>query len=76
MKVDGALFYTTCSITVEENELNIESFLAKNSGFKLEDVGLNVGCPGLREHKECRRFYPHIHESNGFFIAKLRRISE
>jgi 16S rRNA (cytosine967-C5)-methyltransferase len=76
VKVDGALFYTTCSITVEENELNIESFLAKNSGFKLEDVGLNVGCPGLREHKECRRFYPHIHESNGFFIAKLRRISE
>lgn len=75
VKVNGTLYYTTCSITLEENELNIERFLANHPEFKLEDVGLGVGYPGFKGKLECRRFYPHIHDSNGFFIAKLRRVT-
>jgi len=29
--------------------------------------------PGLRGLEKCQRLYPHIHHSNGFFIAKLKK---
>jgi len=33
-----------------------------------------LGSIGLRGFDLCQRFYPHIHECNGYFIAKLQRI--
>ncbi|MGD0028225.1 MAG: RsmB/NOP family class I SAM-dependent RNA methyltransferase [Candidatus Bathyarchaeia archaeon] len=69
----GTLTYSTCSITVEENEMQIERFLKWNPEFSLIDVKPRIGLPGLRTLEECQRLYPHIHNCNGFFIAKLRR---
>lgn len=67
----GVLVYSTCSITVEENEMIIEKFLKWHSDFLLSEISPDVGLPGLRGLTECRRLYPHIHQCNGFFIAKL-----
>jgi 16S rRNA (cytosine967-C5)-methyltransferase len=73
VKLGGALVYSTCSITVEENEMLIERFLKWHSDFYLAEITPKIGFPGLRGMENCRRLYPHIHECNGFFIAKLLR---
>ena len=73
VKAGGVLTYSTCSITVEENELIIERFLKQHSEFALVGIRPEFGVPGLRGLDKCRRLYPHIHKSNGFFIAKLLR---
>ncbi len=70
---NGALVYCTCSILPEENEFVIEAFLRKNPEFKLVPQTPFLGSHGLRGLEQCQRFYPQLHECNGYFIAKLRR---
>ena len=69
----GVLVYSTCSITVEENEMIIERFLKGHPEFSLMEISPKMGLPGLRGLEKCQRLYPHIHHSNGFFIAKLQK---
>jgi 16S rRNA (cytosine967-C5)-methyltransferase len=71
VKSGGVLTYSTCSITVEENEMIVERFLKRHPEFSLAEITPKLGVPGLRGLDRCQRLYPHIHESNGFFIAKL-----
>jgi 16S rRNA (cytosine967-C5)-methyltransferase len=71
VKHGGVLTYSTCSITVEENEMVIERFLEQHPEFTLAEISPKLGVPGLRGLDKCRRLYPHLHESSGFFIAKL-----
>ena len=69
----GALTYSTCSITVEENEMIIERFLKWHPEFSLVEIMPKIGLPGLRELTKCQRLYPQLHQCNGFFIAKIRK---
>ena len=71
VKAGGTLIYSTCSITVEENEMIIEQFLKQHPEFSLAEITPTLGLPGLRGLDRCQRLYPHLHECNGFFIAKL-----
>lgn len=71
VKPGGALIYSTCSVTVEENEMLIERFLKWHPEFSLSEIKPKMGLPGLRGLEKCLRLYPHIHQCNGFFIAKL-----
>jgi 16S rRNA (cytosine967-C5)-methyltransferase len=73
VKPGGVLIYSTCSITVEENEMLVEKFLKVHAEFSLVEITPKIGLPGLRGMEKCRRLYPHLHECNGFFIAKLLR---
>lgn len=73
VKSHGFLVYTTGSIMVEENEMIIERFLKWNPEFHLTEITPQIGLPGLRELTQCRRLYPHLNESNGTFIAKLKK---
>jgi len=67
----GTLAYSTCSITVEENEILVERFLKWHPEFSLAEITPKIGSPGLRGMERCQRLYPHLHQCNGFFIAKL-----
>jgi 16S rRNA (cytosine967-C5)-methyltransferase len=69
----GMLVYCTCSILPEENEYVIEAFLRTSADFKLVSQSPFLGKPGLRGLNLCQRFYPHVNECNGYFIAKLQR---
>ncbi len=69
----GVLTYSTCSITIEENEGIIERFLKEHLDFHLVDIEPKIGLPGLKGLTQCQRLYPHIHQCNGFFIAKLQK---
>jgi 16S rRNA (cytosine967-C5)-methyltransferase len=69
----GVLAYSTCSITLEENEGIIEQFLKEHPEFILMDIEPKIGPPGLNGLTKCQRLYPHVHQCNGFFIAKLQK---
>lgn len=71
VKTNGKLVYSTCSITVEENEMLIERFLKWHPEFTLAYITPEIGLRGLRGMEKCQRLYPHIHQCNGFFFAKL-----
>ena len=73
VKHNGTLVYCTCSILPEENELSLEIFLKKNPDFRLELQNPFIGSAGLRGFDHCQRFYPHLHDCNGYFIGKMRR---
>ena len=44
----GTLTYSTCSITIEENENIIERFLKTHPEFALADINPKIGEPGLK----------------------------
>ncbi|RLG01205.1 MAG: hypothetical protein DRN49_01765 [Thaumarchaeota archaeon] len=71
VKSNGTLLYSTCSISIEENELVLEDFLKTHPEFDLEEVYPKLGDHGLRGLSEARRLYPHRDRCNGFFLAKL-----
>ena len=73
VKAGGFLVYSTCSITLEENEAVIENFLKMHPEFKPANTNPKVGLPGLRGLTNCQRLYPHINDCNGFFVAKLQK---
>jgi 16S rRNA (cytosine967-C5)-methyltransferase len=73
VKQGGVLAYSTCSITVEENEMIVERFLKQHPEFSLAEITPKMGLSGLRGLEKCQRLYPHLHQCNGFFIAKLQK---
>lgn len=70
----GRLIYSTCSVENEENELVIERFLRDVAGWKLIEVDVDDELINRKvlESKTARTF-PHLHGTEGFFIAKLQR---
>jgi 16S rRNA (cytosine967-C5)-methyltransferase len=73
VRKDGDIVYSTCSVSLEENEMLIEKFLKWHTDFRLVETVPRLGLPGFRNLEECQRLYPHLHKCNGFFVAKLTR---
>ena len=84
-KVEGEIVYSTCTLTLEENEMVIGKVLKKypvelleidlpvksHEGFtKFENDDLSI------ELKKTRRIVPWEVDSEGFYVAKLRKIAK
>lgn len=67
----GVLLYSTCTILRRENEGVILPFLREHPDFQLEPFAVPSGL-GV-ENQGMLTLYPHLHETDGFFICKLRR---
>ncbi len=57
VRPEGTLLYSTCTMTKEENEDNVQKFLESHEGFELEQM---------------RQYFPY-EGCDGFFMAKMRR---
>lgn len=78
-KVGGYIVYSTCSFAVEENEAVVD-YVCRKRFVKVVDTGLQMESKTYTKYKEhryndrikyCVRVFPHIHNLDGFFIAKL-----
>lgn len=82
LKPGGTLVYSTCTVTHEENIDVVNEFLDGNAGFSL--VSLEgylpdklAGMPGTDTlNKGYVQFLPHIHGTDGFFIARMQKTGD
>ena len=82
VKSGGMLIYSTCTFSLEENEMNVAWILDNYPEFRLVpcDSRLsNITADGITydgcayDMSLCRRFYTHISKGEGQFIALLER---
>ena len=83
VKAGGYLLYSTCTYSPEENEETVAAFLGKNPDFKLVKVkdsliertapGISKYADGVENIEYARRFYPHVSDGEGQFLALLKR---
>ncbi len=81
VKNGGYVVYATCTFSLEENEMTVDSFLKNHPEFELVPVNekvINHTVDGINfDGCECenisfaRRFYPHISKGEGQFMAVL-----
>ncbi|MBP6563248.1 MAG: RsmB/NOP family class I SAM-dependent RNA methyltransferase, partial [Neisseriaceae bacterium] len=76
LKVGGRLVYATCSILPEENEQQVEQFLANHPDFELLDCAeLLKGLKIPLDTGPMLSLTPYTHQTDGFFAAVLQKKS-
>jgi len=77
LKPDGVLVYSTCTIEPEENESVVEEFLKINTEFELEPIDKYLPCEidNLTTKQGYLKTYPHLHDIDGSFVARLKKKS-
>ncbi|MCE3289295.1 MAG: sun [Caulobacter sp.] len=70
VKPGGRMVYVTCSFFAEENESQVEAFLARNDAFRLRRIDL---FPDFTTPQGYLRLSPRTAGTDGFFAALLDR---
>ncbi len=83
LKEHGTMTYSTCSLEPEENEGVVDFLLSKYENAKLEDIKLPIKKSPVilvfenktynPEIKKCLRIWPQDNDTEGFFVAKIRK---
>ncbi len=83
VKPGGYILYSTCTYSLEENEMVVDAFLKENPEFSLvpvkpelikaTDDGIVFEGAYTKNLNLCRRFYPHRSLGEGQFIALMQK---
>lgn len=71
VKPGGILVYSTCTLLERENGAVVDDFLACHPEYIPEPFTLP--CPVGEAPEGRMTLWPHVHDTDGFYIAKLRR---
>ena len=71
VKTGGVLLYSTCTILRRENEDIVTAFLAAHDDFALESFAVPAPLP---KNNGMQLLLPGQYDTDGFFIARLRRV--
>ena len=83
-KKGGFVVYSTCSVSPRENEWVVD-YAINRRYVKVVPTGLPFGEEGFTRMgqqnfhpsiKHTMRFYPHVHNLDGFYVAKLQKVDE
>ncbi|XP_020109506.1 uncharacterized protein LOC109724925 [Ananas comosus] len=76
LRVGGSLVYSTCSLTVAQNEGVVEQFLSRNPSAELQQIDIADGWP-CRSGRipKTLRFDPTTSQTSGLFIAKIFKLA-
>ena len=84
LKKGGTMVYSTCSVEPEEDEAVVNFLITKYPDAKLEDINLNIkrgkafleydGTVYNPDVSKCLRIWPQDNDTEGFFVAKIRKI--
>ncbi len=77
VKVGGVLVYSTCTILPEENEKVVSAFLEAHPEFSHEDFNVpaqDESVSSVVSNRGMVTLRPDKNRTDGFFIAKLKRI--
>ncbi|HEY8424002.1 MAG TPA: 16S rRNA (cytosine(967)-C(5))-methyltransferase RsmB [Clostridia bacterium] len=70
VKEGGHLVYSTCTILKKENQNIVDRFLIENPDFEAVPINIDVNYIKIGNYAQ---LIPHISNTDGFFIAKVRR---
>ena len=83
LKPGGIIVYSTCTLEPEENEGVVSAFLARNDNAEMLPIKLPItrsppvtkfaGNAFHKDVKHCLRIWPQDNDTEGFFIAKIRK---
>jgi len=83
LKQNGTLVYSTCSLEPDENEGVVDFLLNKYENAELEDIDLKLKKSKAvlefenkkynEEIRKCLRIWPQDNDTEGFFVAKIRK---
>ena len=69
LKEEGIIVYSTCTLNPLENEMVVSRFLDEHEGY--EPMDFSVG--DIASSGGMLTLLPHVHGTDGFFIAKIRK---
>lgn len=80
VKVGGVVVYATCSILPDENQNVVNAFLSEHLNFEKASAldvlaTQNITLPADAIRDGYVQLLPHLHETDGFFAAYLKRVS-
>jgi len=75
LKPGGTLVYSTCTITRDENDSIVETFLAQHREFELEDAARYLPQPARHMVRGGYfQAWPQRDNTDGFFAVRLRKV--
>lgn len=75
VKPGGVLVYATCTLHPQENETVIQNFLTQHSTWQLESSLSSSPFAVWVTPEGWLKVWPHRHDMDGFFIARLRAVT-